>query len=74
MAKSREVFELLREIYQRKEILFGAFTSKITAKVQKESWEEIFNICASKGHSWTEGKDANFLRRIKSVTICTVSL
>ncbi|TKR73641.1 hypothetical protein L596_020928 [Steinernema carpocapsae] len=61
-----EKLELCKLIRSQREILFGKTGEGNSTKEAKElTWKWIYNECATKGHSWTVGKDWCYLRRSK---------
>lgn len=37
----------------------------LTKEDKQKKWKEIFNICASRKHKWTVGKNALYLQKTK---------
>lgn len=73
MSKKTENVELLLLIRENKDVLFGAFNPLITYEKKQTTWQKIFDDCAAKGHSWTIGRDAIWLKNSKFPSMKTVT-
>lgn len=67
---------ILKEIRERKDILFGSFSSKLTKKDKIECWKAIYEKCASLGlvapdKDWAYCRDV-FWQNIKKATVVSI--
>lgn len=61
-AENKELLELIRDQYH---ILSARFSASLTHEMKTKKWQEIFDECVARGHSWTTGKSVAFLKETK---------
>uniref|UniRef100_A0A914VIZ8 Regulatory protein zeste n=1 Tax=Plectus sambesii TaxID=2011161 RepID=A0A914VIZ8_9BILA len=61
-AEKKELLELIRDQYH---ILSTQFSASLTHETKAKKWQEIFDECVARGHSWTTGKSVAFLKETK---------
>lgn len=62
LAEKRELLLLIRDNYP---ILSGKFSSTLNFEDKRNAWQKIFDICVSKNHQWTAGRDSKWLASSK---------
>lgn len=68
---------ILQEIREKKEQLFGPFSSTLTKQVKTDCWKEVNNKCGSLGlvvpeKDWTYTRDV-FWQNLKKATVVRFS-
>ena len=53
---------IVKEIYSRKAVLFGAFNENITRDAKKTAWTEVFNAALSIGIVVPKNSDYKYIR------------
>uniref|UniRef100_A0A914VPV0 Regulatory protein zeste n=1 Tax=Plectus sambesii TaxID=2011161 RepID=A0A914VPV0_9BILA len=60
--EKKELLELIRDQYH---ISSARFSASLMHEMKTKKWQEIFDECIARGHSWTTGKSAAFLKDTK---------